>query len=382
MDNVHLHHYHPIPICDTHIHLVHQDSLEKTVKIYQNIMDYFCYERIVLLAMPHQSKGDDPANNAKVLYCKSIMNETSFNHKVYAYGAPFHYFDNRDTADGYLRQIRLMDALGFDGIKLLEGKPTHRKKLGRRLDDPIFDLFYEYAQDKQIPIKLHLGDPSSFWNLSAISPFALEQGWFYDESFPSLDDLRQEVEGILYKFPLLRLELAHFYFLSDNLKACEKFFDNWEHVSFDICPGLELFSDFSDHSNEWRCFFQTHADRISFGTDTYNLFYSDNLADYEEATGLSPNLCRYMLEKSEPFNAPILGRLTPLNLDGNTLHKIYHDNCINTLGEPRKISKQLASSYVSDVLTKLEHCFVHTKSAEQDLIEIENLKQIYNYFLT
>ena len=382
MTNEELHNYQSFPLCDTHMHLVYQDSLEKTIKIYTDIMDHFHYERIVLLAMHHSLKGDDPANNAKVLYCKSVMNAANPDRKVYAYGGIFHYYDGRDTAEGYLRQIQLMDALGFDGIKLLDGKPQNRKKLGRRLDDKIFDGFYGYAQEHGLPITLHLGDPAPFWDVKKIPQWALEKGDFYDESYPTLEQLRGEVEGILTKFPKLRLNLAHFYFLGDDIEACIRFFETWENVFFDICPGGEMFVGFSERVDDWRQFFQKYADRIYFGTDTYNMFYSDNLEDYENGygVGLRNNQCRLMLEKSEPFVDQYLGRLVPLNLDHDTLQKIYHDNCVRRLGEPREVAGELAAAYASGVLEKFEHGFVATASEERDRVEMENLRKIYSYY--
>lgn len=375
MSNEQIHHYQSFPICDTHFHLTYQDSLEKTIKIYKDIMKHFHYERIVLLAMNHSTKGDDPANNSKVLYCKSVINEEA-EHKVYAFGSLFHYYDGRDTAEGYLRQIREMHVMGFDGVKLLDGKPQNRKRLSKRLDDSIFDGFYSYAELHGIPVKMHLGDPPSFWDADNPARYV------YDHSFPALEELRGEVEGILTKFPRLHLHLAHFYFWGDDLEASVQFFEKWPNVAFDLTPGGEMFVGFSKRIDEWREFFRKYADRIYFGTDTYNMFYSDKLEDYEEGLGVGfrNNQCRRMLEWSEAFEDPYFGRLVPLHLDKSILQKIYHDNCVRLLGEPRAIKGSLAAAYASEVLTKFEHKFVHTASEERDVGEMENLRKVYDYF--
>ena len=34
----------------------------------------------------------------------------------------------------------MFDRMGYDGIKMLDGKPGIRKRLNRRLDDPAYDL--------------------------------------------------------------------------------------------------------------------------------------------------------------------------------------------------------------------------------------------------
>lgn len=367
-------------VCDTHVHLTYSKPVEQTIKIFENIMNWFCYERIVLLSVHHLSPGGDPANNAKALYCKTVINAKHSAHKVYAFGNVFHYYDGRDTADGYLRQIELMDKLGFDGIKLLDGKPGYRKKLGKPLDDPIFDKFYQYAEQHNIPITLHLGDPASFWDKTQMSEYELKAGWFCDETYPTLEQLRSEVEGILTKFPKLRLNLAHFYFLGHDLEACVDFFERWENVTFDLCPGGIMFVGFSERHQEWKNFFNTYAHRLYFGTDTYNFFYSENLEEYEEEVGERINQSRRMLEGLEPFKDRTYGVLTPLNLTPDTLQKIYHDNCVRNLGEPRVISMELAAAYASDVLTKFEHGFVTTLDDVRDTSEMENLQIIYRYF--
>ncbi len=58
--------------------------------------------------------------------------------------------------------------MGFDGVKMMEGKPNRRKLLARRLDDPIFDGYYRFAEENGVPLTLHLADPAYFWDLSLI----------------------------------------------------------------------------------------------------------------------------------------------------------------------------------------------------------------------
>lgn len=384
MKNAQLNNYLSIPVCDAHLHLTYQDSLEKTINVYTNIMEHYGYERIVLQCMLNGFDGGDPANNAKALYVKSIMNDSNPSRKVYANGTLQHYYDGRDTAEGYLRQVQLMDALGFDGIKMLDGKPDSRKKLGRRLDDPIFDKFYAYAEEHDMPFTYHVGDPAENWDRSKITKEALERGWFYDESFTSLEQLREEIEGILTKFPKLRISLAHFYFMGDDLEGTIRLFEKYPNVSFDLCPGGEMFVGFSKRPEEWRQFFKKYADRIYFGTDTYNRPYFDNLEDYEKCmtAGYRINLTRRMLEWDTPFEDRFRGTLTPLNLDSDTLQKIYYDNCVARLGEPRKVDGKLAAAYASSVLEKFEHGFVTTGDEAKDKVEMMNLHQIYNYYFS
>ncbi len=401
MTNRELNGYKKYPLCDTHVHLMYQDSLSKTLQVYRDIMEYFEYERIVLLGLHHDLREDDPANNAKVLYCKAVLNESNSKSKVYAFGSTLHYFDERDTAEGYLRQIEQLDVMGFDGVKLLDGKPELHKKIGRPLDDSIYDLFYAYAEKQGIPIKMHLGDPDYFWDLDKVSEYYDEKNYAalpdvdrpvfwklkglvhcYDESHATLSELRNQIEGILVKFPKLKLHLAHFYFLGNMLEESIRVLEKWENVAFDLTPGGSMFVGFSKRPEAWRSFFQKYADRIYYGTDTYNTLYFEDKEDYETAvvTGVRSNQVRRMLEWERPFEDDFFGKLIPLHLDDNSLRKIYHDNCVSLLGKPKEPNKKLAALYTSQMTTMLEHGFLHTESQERDKEEIENLRQIYSYF--
>jgi len=376
MTNRELHNYKKIALIDTHVHMVYQDSIDKTVQIYRNIMDYFEYGGIVIQGMHHSMKGDDPANNAKVLYCKDVLNAEKPERKVYAYGSTMHYFDGRDTADGYLRQIEQMHAMGFDGVKLLDGKAPLRKRIGRPLDDPMYDQFFAYAEEHGIPIKMHLGDPAYMWD-------PMNKKFQFGDDMPSLAQLRREAEGILTKFPKLKLHFAHFYFLGHELEYAKRLLETWPNVALDLTPGGEMFVGFSERPEEWRAFFCKYADRIYYGTDTYNMFYSEILEEYENGTGVGfrNNQVRRMLEWSEPYEDPYYGHFVPLHLDDESLNKIYHDNCTTLLGEPKTVAKGLVAAYTSDLLTKFEHGFVATATTERDAVEIESLKKVYSYFM-
>ncbi len=376
MTNRELNHYQNYVLCDTHVHLFDQDSLEKTIQVYKDVMEHFEYERIILLGIHHSMEGDDPANNAKVLYCKDVLNEESTKRKVYAFGSILHYFDERDTAEGYLRQIEELDAMGFDGIKLLDGKPELRKKIGRPLDDAMYDLFYAYAQEKGIPIKMHLGDPESWWN-------PIYRANYYDETYISLEGLRKEVDGILTKFPKLKLHLAHFYFLGNRPEESIAFLEKWSNVAFDLTPGGEMFVGFSERPEEWRAFFTKYAERIYYGTDTYNMFYSDHKEDYEDGYGVGfrNNQVRRMLEWEEPFEDKYYGRLVPLHLDGESLQKIYHDNCVKLLGEPKPVNNGVAATYAHRMADFMERAVLGTASKELDAKELHNLHQVYAHFM-
>ena len=193
--------------------------------------------------------------------------------------------------------------------------------------------------------------------------------------------MRAEVEGILQKHPKLRLTLAHFFFLADNLEECVRLYETYPNLSFDLTPGGEMFKNFQNRLPEWRVFFKKYSARIYLGTDTYNNYYSEKPEDYEANVGHRLNLVRRMLETAAAFEDSSYGILQPLALDGEVLQNIYHDNYVRLVGEPRPVQAPLAAAYASGLMTSFEHGHVTTGDAERDGREMESLGILYRRFL-
>ncbi len=380
MTNQDLYNFKPFPLCDGHTHITQPKTVDETVAAMTNIMKLMDYERIVMLGLQQDSKGTgDPGNNLKALYCKSVMNALDPTKRVYAYSCRYHMYNELDTADGYLRQVEYIYKMGFDGIKILDGKPKMRKRLNRRLDDEIFDKFYAFAEEHNMPVTIHLGDPPEFWDINKISEYALKVGWYCDETFPKLEDMREEVLGILKKFPKLRITCAHFFFLSQDLEQCVDIFEKYPTLSFDLTPGGEMFEGFSKRPDDWREFFIKYADKISLGTDTYNIDLS--LEDLQKNPGSQRlNLVRRCLETSQPFEHNVYGTLYPLALDDRTLMKIYHDNTIARLGEPKRINAEVALEYLPEMRDLLAKRLLCDPSEERNELEMKNFETMKKYF--
>ena len=349
------------PICDMHIHSHVEAPLSETLDIYKNIMKHFNFEKIVLEALPSY----DVTENFKVLFLKSKLEG------AYANIGLTHNYDERDTQEGYLEQIKLFYNMGCDGIKMLEGKPDYRKQLGRPLNDEIFDKFYAFAEEKGLPIVMHCSDPREFWDKERIPQWALERGWFYGDDFVPFETVQKEIEGILEKFPKLKLILAHFFFVSDDINYADWFMSKWENVCFDLTPGTEMYYNFSDNIDEWRNFFKKYSNRILFGTDIYNWKQDENTV--EERYAHAVNLIRNFLERKEPFinkwhNKEIEN---PFGFDDDILDNIYYNNFIKIFGTKRReFNCQLIASECKKFIN--EH-----KLSE---IESANMQEILEYF--
>lgn len=233
-------------------------------------------------------------------------------------------------------QVKMLAALGYDGIKMIEGKPTVYKKAPYPLDDAVYNPFYAYCEATGFPILFHVADPEEFWDPDKVPDWAKQFNWLYDASFPAKEELYRQVGSILKRFPGLKIIFAHFYFLSADPARAAAFFDQWPNVSFDLTPGSEMYFNFSKKRDQWREFFINYQDRILFGTDNTDTYKT------EDCVG-NIGFIRRFLETDEQFTAWWGGNLHGMALPPDVLEKIHHRNFIRYAGDkPKKINRELA----------------------------------------
>ncbi len=336
------------PLWDGHMHPHEQLPLARTVEIYEDVMAHFNYEKIVINALPSHGYAD----SYKAIYIKSRIEN------VYANAGLSHYHDERDTADAFLAQAKAFYEMGCDGFKMLEGKPDDRKKIGIRVDDPIYDKFFSFLEEKDLPCLMHVGDPFEFWDINLIPKWALERGWLYDESYPSLEGLREEVDHVLTKHPNLKLILAHFYFMSHDLDLAVEFMEKHPNVCIDLTPGKEMYFNFEKDLHKWKAFFEKYADRIIYGTDRYN--WDIPKEELETSRAHMTNLVRSFLEKDHFTRTFPPGEMDGFAFEDEILDKIYYKNAERLYGKtPRPVNldalkKGAEECLANDVLSTLD----------------------------
>lgn len=247
-----------LPLIDAHVHL----DTHRGIDALHDLAAAAGIGRINIVCVSGTPERGLDAN-ACALLAKARHARTT-----YVFGGLQYDVGQPVTPDGLRRQAEALQAAGCDGVKMLEGKPTSRKRIPYRMDDPLYDRYYGFMQEAGIPILWHVADPDTFWDPLLISPSAKQQGWDYsDGTFPAREQLYEEIDGVLRKFPRLRVIFAHFYFLSKEADRAERFLDRWPNVSFDLTPGAEMYRNFSKDPERWRAFFIKYQDRIVFGTD-------------------------------------------------------------------------------------------------------------------
>lgn len=371
--------YRDLPIADSHIHLTYPMPLEKSARMLRGYMAFFGCTRIGLLGLPHSVRAgaDDPANNLKVLCLKDLLNREDPERKVYASGGLWHFFDGRDTADGFLRQVRDLCALGFDGLKVLLGKPDLRVRFGKPLSDPILEPVWTFCEETHFPVTLHLGDPAAYWE-----PWDNGHEPNYGEDYPTLEELRGEIETVLARHSSLPLTLCHFYFMGEDPERADRLLETYPGLLFDLTPGSEMYAGFSKRLEAWRAFFHKHRTRILFGTDTDNWAAPDTDEGYVHNFSYPFNLVRNALESPVPFRFEDVdwGLLEPLRADDETLRLIYEGNFVRRFGEPRTVDRSAAAKAVSELRFLYEQGQFSVDDPTRREIEPANLRFMETYF--
>jgi len=240
-------------IIDAHTHVYNiKENYEPLYKLGKRLN----YDRLNVLSL--QCTGN-LLQNLNCALCKISHPEIP----TYAFGG-LDYKTGRD----FLTQAQNLRAMGFDGIKMLEGKPTVRKNLNKALDDPDYDAYYSYLEETGFPVLFHVVDPPEFWDREKVPDWAYANGWFYDESYTPYGQYYDEVENMLNKHPKIRAIFAHFYFLSGEPGKAQKFLDDHPSVSIDLTAGVEMYENFTKNPDFWHDFFIKNSDRLIFGTDS------------------------------------------------------------------------------------------------------------------
>lgn len=308
---------------DMHCHACYGMPAQETVDYFLRLKEENQVDKINILSAPIIKEGGYfRLQNLHILQLKDMLYPYAF-----AYMGMWHEDGKKD----YLKQLHDGIAQGFEGLKILEGKPDRQMQTGVRIWKPEFDEMFDYAEEQGIPVLMHVGDPAKFWDRSQATEYMLSRGWCYDgPGFLSLEELYEDVWKLLDKHPKLRLTLAHFFFMSDNLKRAAEFLDAHPSVCFDITPGTEMYENFSNNWEASREFFMKYADRIYLGTDV-NDFGQENYANH---CGLY-HTTREFMRGTEGFTWRNV-ECKPFGLSADIADKITWQNFMKVLGDDPK----------------------------------------------
>ena len=240
-----------------------------------------------------------------------------------------------------LSQYEELMAIGFDGMKMLETKPTEQKLYDLCIDDPYFDSFFAACEKDGTHMVWHVADPETFWDIDRIPKRHLDRGWFYgDGTYMSYDRVYGQVYNVLDNHPNLRVSFAHFFFLSEHPEKLEEVFGKYPGTTVDLTPGAEMYGAFRENRAYYRDFFIRYQDRILFGTDT-----SYRGGDMDRFNQRSDAVRRF-LETDETVTV-IDVQTKGLALPKSVTSKILEENFQRFAGKkPKRIDREALKAYV------------------------------------
>ena len=136
------------PIYDCHVHMT-DFNFEKSVMTLDVLADIGT-ERAALLSLTYKSS----AYNLWLLYLKEKYKRM----KLSVLGM----INNRDIYESIPFEVQaqaLMD-MGCDGIKIMYN-PIARKTLGYGVDDARYERMFDYLEERDVPVLMHVNDPES-----------------------------------------------------------------------------------------------------------------------------------------------------------------------------------------------------------------------------
>jgi predicted TIM-barrel fold metal-dependent hydrolase len=322
---------------DSHVHLWRPADIDNLEAIRQRLG----FDRMNIASVARK----DSINDNPALYAAKAAHPDSF----YVFAAldhSAHWSGGKIASPSLAEQVDRAVAIGVDGIKLIETKPTHRKMVDFPIDGDYYAPMFAPIEQTGLPILWHVADPEEFWDPQRTPGWAKARGWGYDQTWIAKETLCAEVENVLRRHPRLKVILAHFYFLSADLARAAALFDAHPQVCFDLAPGVEMLYNLSRDPDSAREFFIKHADRIVFGTDI------EAGAPVEQAAIRAQIVMRWLetdhefrLDKGADYTLgpPTDGAIRGLNLPQDVLAAIYAANFERLAGSrPKPLNKALA----------------------------------------
>jgi hypothetical protein len=330
----------PLPVIDAHIHFTDLTQMNAILDISRQVP----MEKVNLLSVGVPRHGSINQNPELIAF-KDCSPATTYISGGLDYtqvmAGDWASVDPNIMSATLGRQVEMLKAIGFDGVKLIESKPTVRKAVPIPLDAANYEGMWATLEDLEMPVLWHVADPEEFWDPSLVSEHAKERGWFYgDGTYPTKEALYREVDNVLARHPALKIIFAHFYFLSADLERAARFLDAHPGVCFDLTPGNEMIFNFTRNYDAAHQFFIDYQDRIVYGTDiaTWGLNRPNGMA---HALGTAWAVRMYLETTGviEPpaalahWRVPDLPGFRGFALPDSVLAKIYKHNFERLYGE-------------------------------------------------
>jgi len=220
---------------------------------------------------------------------------------------------------------------GAIGLKIFKDLGMFvRKADGSRLhvDDPELDVVWDTCARLNIPVLIHVAEPSAFFEpLDYNNERWLELALYPDRRHQTgvrFEELMTERNNMVRKHPNTRYILAHFGWHGNDLARAGKLLDANPNVYYDVAAVLY---DFGRQPKAAHEFFVKYQDRILFGKDSYQ---PDEYPYYWRVFETNDEYFDYYRD----YHA--FWKLYGIGLPDQVLKKLYYQNALKVApGLPR-----------------------------------------------
>ncbi len=330
---------------DTHFHYTRTERFYPSYEYLLQSCHDLDLERIGLLSLPTSGGdakyvGNEPLRRLQNIEGAAFKVMLSKHLPTYAMAGLWHdpSIPESEQADEFLRQLQLYYDCGYDGLKMLEGIPKIVRRHGRLPNHPVYDKVYSFLEEKQFPLVMHLANPNDLWDEEKLLPSHKGMLLTEEDGFPPLAAFYEALFDLLERHPRLPLWIAHWGFMSTHIEDARRFL-SYPNTMLDVTPGPHELYHIGQNYDEWREFIHAHADRIIFGTDSYN-----GKTDY-----LRPTLLRNFFGPTDEIFDYVGYPYRGLALPEEKRRMILNDNAYRLLGKPRPFNKEPLIAYIAEV---------------------------------
>ncbi len=238
-------------------------------------------------------------------------------------------FEKLDDSNFAKEQVKLINkavAQGVIGLKVYKSLGlTDKDKKGNRIaiNDPRLDPIWKACGDQNIPVLIHSGEPSSFWDpKDKYNERWLElrqkPGRYRDpEKNPSFEEVLAEQHAVFKKHPNTTFINAHLGWMGNDLDRLGKHLDQYPNVMTEIGAVL---AELGRQPKRARQFFIDYQDRILFGKDSYNVseYYT-----YFRVLETEDEYFEYYRKRHAHW------KIYGLSLPDSVLQKVYYKNALH-----------------------------------------------------
>ena len=238
-------------------------------------------------------------------------------------------FEKLDDSSFAKEQVELINkavAQGVIGLKVYKSLGlTDKDKKGNRIaiNDPRLDPIWKACGDLNIPVLIHSGEPSSFWEpKDKYNERWLElrqkPGRYRDpEKNPSFEEILAEQHAVFKKHPNTTFINAHLGWMGNDLDRLGKHLDQYPNVMTEIGAVL---AELGRQPKRARQFFIDYQDRILFGKDSYNVseYYT-----YFRVLETEDEYFEYYRKRHAHW------KIYGLSLPDSVLQKVYYKNALH-----------------------------------------------------